>query len=606
MQKPIYNDILIVLVLSLISMILLLVSNLNLFTLTTPLIYIPYLLLLLFLPGYSLLAASDPEFTEYKASRRIVAGIIVSLIISILLAVLVTFTPIGFLNSLIVYIVGGFTIILSLIAILRRKRYHYVRFIEPDEPLEGENLETEKLESSNPFTRMDNIKDTLFNINPFNNPQPDLTGSPEFSNDESEKLKGYDEDKKIEEEDALMQDVPPEQKQPETSYKETEPDMTVVDEMKSENDPDTKETSPNSGDGIKPSRGFPYLDLLAVLILTIVCTIFVVYPGLINSTLDGVVGLPLMVILPGYALIAVIYPRKDDLTTIIRLILSFGVSYFLTSVIGLALNYTQFDNSLNPVLLSLAAVTFILIIAAFVVRLRSPEGERLPAGVDSAPGEGTSSFGGSRNRNILVLGVAMVIVMVLVTPTAINLLKPSSVVAVNNTEFYITGPDGQNISTTYPQDITPGDNGTVTIVLVNRENVDTTYRIVITSDDNVMDEINVTLKPNETKQIPYTFTAGEIGSRNLEFRLYKLPDLDSVYRSLSFLLNIVETATEPDTSETATDSTESSDTSTPDNTPSPAPQEPSQPAEPSQPETPPSEPEETEYVEESVLDPFII
>jgi len=63
----------------------------------------------------------------------------------------------------------------------------------------------------------------------------------------------------------------------------------------------------------------------------------------------------------------------------------------------------------------------------------------------------------------------------------------------------------------YPTNLTTGENGTVTIVLVNHENEETNYRIVITSNQTVIDELNVTLKPDEKKEIPYTFTVGTPG-----------------------------------------------------------------------------------------------
>ena len=49
-----------------------------------------------------------------------------------------------------------------------------------------------------------------------------------------------------------------------------------------------------------------------------------------------------MLFLPGYALIATLFPRKDDLDGIERIALSFGLSIAITPLLGLALNYTPF------------------------------------------------------------------------------------------------------------------------------------------------------------------------------------------------------------------------------------------------------------------------
>ncbi|HPX78602.1 MAG TPA: hypothetical protein PL055_07540, partial [Methanobacterium sp.] len=55
------------------------------------------------------------------------------------------------------------------------------------------------------------------------------------------------------------------------------------------------------------------------------------------------------------------------------------------------------------------------------------------------------------------------------------------------------------------------------------------------------------------KEIPYTFTVGEPGTKKLEFLLFKLPDIDNVYNSKNFWITILELVTnETTTTETAT------------------------------------------------------
>ena len=85
----------------------------------------------MFLPGYSLLAASISEFEHYSLIKRVILSVLLSFVSSIFIAALLTYTPLKILNGVILYFIGGSTVVLSLIAIMKRKSYHYVRFIEP-------------------------------------------------------------------------------------------------------------------------------------------------------------------------------------------------------------------------------------------------------------------------------------------------------------------------------------------------------------------------------------------------------------------------------------------------------------------------------------------
>jgi len=80
--------------------------------------------------------------------------------------------------------------------------------------------------------------------------------------------------------------------------------------------------------------------------------------------------------LPGYALIAALFPRKDDLDGIERIALSFGLSIAVVPLLGLALNYTPFGIRLSPVLIVLSVFTIALTMGAYARRNRIPEEDR--------------------------------------------------------------------------------------------------------------------------------------------------------------------------------------------------------------------------------------
>jgi uncharacterized membrane protein len=80
--------------------------------------------------------------------------------------------------------------------------------------------------------------------------------------------------------------------------------------------------------------------------------------------------------LPGYALVAALFPRKDDLEGIERIALSFGLSIAVVPLLGLALNYTPFGIRLSPVLVVLSIFTISFAMGAYVRRSMILEGDR--------------------------------------------------------------------------------------------------------------------------------------------------------------------------------------------------------------------------------------
>jgi len=80
--------------------------------------------------------------------------------------------------------------------------------------------------------------------------------------------------------------------------------------------------------------------------------------------------------LPGYSLIATLFPRKGDLDAIERIALNFGLSIAITPLLGLALNYTPFGIRLLPVLIVLSVFTISLALGAYVRRSMIPEEDR--------------------------------------------------------------------------------------------------------------------------------------------------------------------------------------------------------------------------------------
>jgi uncharacterized membrane protein len=77
--------------------------------------------------------------------------------------------------------------------------------------------------------------------------------------------------------------------------------------------------------------------------------------------------------LPGYAFIKTLFPQKlpiptssENMDTIERAALSFGMSLALVPIVGLILNYTSWGIHVTPVTLSLLALTIAFATAAIL------------------------------------------------------------------------------------------------------------------------------------------------------------------------------------------------------------------------------------------------
>ena len=92
-------------------------------------------------------------------------------------------------------------------------------------------------------------------------------------------------------------------------------------------------------------------DLLAAAIVALATLLFTLTP-LSDLPVRIPLGLVMVLFVPGYTLIAALFPKKADLEGIERTALAFGLSIAVVPLIGLGLNYTPWGIRLEPVLFS--------------------------------------------------------------------------------------------------------------------------------------------------------------------------------------------------------------------------------------------------------------
>jgi hypothetical protein len=124
---------------------------------------------------------------------------------------------------------------------------------------------------------------------------------------------------------------------------------------------------PGPPSGIPTYATSPYgawLVLLMASVISAIVSIYILPAASPFIYMRYILGSLMVLFLPGYSLIEVLYPKKEDLEGLERLALSIGLSLALVPLVGLALNYTPWGIRLDPIVASLSILTFALGLAA--------------------------------------------------------------------------------------------------------------------------------------------------------------------------------------------------------------------------------------------------
>ena len=272
------------------------------------------------------------------------------------------------------------------------------------------------------------------------------------------------------------------------------------------------------------------VDLTLTVLSTLLCMLFVLIPPLNETPIRIILGIPLVLFLPGYSLVAALYPKIESLDGIERITLSFGLSIAIAPLLGLALNYTPFGINLTSVLIVLSTFTITLSLVAWVRRMKLPEEERFRVPFDRLL-RFKSLLGVKRIDKILsiilvasIIGTSITLVYVVVTPKT----------GERFTEFYIL--DSNGTASDYPTNLTIGEEGRLVIGIVNMEYDNVTYRLELNFNETMIYQEYVFLTHNETWKTPFTFKPTIMGeNQKLEFLLKKDGE---VYRTLHILIDV--------------------------------------------------------------------
>lgn len=477
MTKYSFTDLKIVLILTFLSLLFLFIPSLNQY----PQSIVSYALLLLILPGYSLLVTIKPSLDGIDVWRRVLFSIILGVTLIAVVYLLWMYTPlISYLTPLLSYLTPLET---------------YVSLLETYIPL---------VLILSTILIVDLVLIAWARRKSLNSPEtPEVKERYVWCKDCQRYYK-------------LEEDESPE------DFESCYCGGKLTCTEKFEGEPFTPEKE------IKPiQKGSHYLDLLLVFLLTIISLVALQFVN--QSVINTIVQFILILFLPGYSLISAVYPGKSDLSPLTRVIYSIASSIAITALVGLVLNYSPYSEMLNPILYVLSGFTLVLLVAAYLRRRRKEDCFRIDFGGFIRNKGKTFS---RENRTEKLLSLMLVISLVLVGFTTYITANP---LEETYTNFTVLGSDGNVVNAI---NLTSNEAENLTISILNQENRKTTYRVMVTSGGNVLMDQTVTLENEERKDIPFTFTVGEPGTREMEFNLYKLPENNNIYKSLKIPLNV--------------------------------------------------------------------
>jgi uncharacterized membrane protein len=306
-----------------------------------------------------------------------------------------------------------------------------------------------------------------------------------------------------------------------------------------------------------------FADLIGVVIWLTFAVIFIFVPPLNESVLRILFALPTILFIPGYVLIAALFPGSEDLDGIERVALSFGLSIAVVPLTGLALNYTPWGIRLEPVVASIVGLTLILTLVGAVRRAGIPPDKRFTIPFREGIREAQTALAPSGGTWVdRVLNVVLLLsIVVAVGATIYVIMVPKE--GEHFTEFYILGPQGK--AADYPRELQSGGSYSVIIGIGNHEYRNITYMVEIDAVNMsfdpatnlsildamvTLDRFPVVLSHNTTQEIPWNFTAPPAGYNRLEFLLFNetVPDdgvrsmdrINASYRDLHLWVTVLQ------------------------------------------------------------------
>lgn len=318
-------------------------------------------------------------------------------------------------------------------------------------------------------------------------------------------------------------------------------------------------------------RRFPS-DLFAVISLIVLTILAVSVPGLRETPIRILLGLPFLLFLPGYAFVAALFPEASELPgadneaidndheikLIERIALSFGMSIAIVPLLGVVLNFTSWGIRLTPVVLSVSAFTIGCTGIATLRRWELPPEKRFSVPYREWIAAGQVEFFEPDDRTDAALNIVLALSLLFALGSvgfAVAVPQDSE----QFTEFYLLteDDDGELVADGYPEEFVQGEAKPLMVGIENNEHETVEYTIVVqlervegdeeeseVVERDELDRFSGTLEHQETWHRKYRIVPTIAGERlRLTFLLYtgdvpEEPTRENSYQDLHLWINV--------------------------------------------------------------------
>lgn len=241
----------------------------------------------------------------------------------------------------------------------------------------------------------------------------------------------------------------------------------------------------------------------------------------------------MVLFIPGYVLTAALFPKKNDLESVERVALSFGLSITIVPLLGLVLNFT-FGIRLIPILVTLCLYTVILVFVSSYRRGKLPEGERFSISF-SKTYKNIVEESKPKNRTDTILTIILIITTVIAVGMIYYVITTPKI-GEKFTEFYILDSSGK--SNNYSTELKIDQPFTYLVGISNHEYGIVNYTVQVALDKDVLTDQQLTIGHNQTWKRDITIAPNKKGAdMKLEFWLFKENNFTEPYRELHLWVN---------------------------------------------------------------------
>lgn len=289
-------------------------------------------------------------------------------------------------------------------------------------------------------------------------------------------------------------------------------------------------------------------------------------PSALLAPVTVVLGALYVLVLPGYALTAALFPARSPSPETLRVnhptvssaeraVLAVGLSLMATPLVVLGLNFTEFGITRLSVLVGLFAVVAVGLVTAAVRRTRVPPRERFRLPLSRLSGGSDGGIGGFPKTHLLIA----VFLLASAGFAGATLAEPQN--GERYTELYLLTDNGENgtlVADQFPSQLSPTEPRSIYVGIGNHEERTVEYSVVTelqrietvdgerrVAAESELERFSTTLQPGQTfrGQRELTSRSSVTGERlRLIFLLYRgsppeNPTEENAYRSTHIWVN---------------------------------------------------------------------